>query len=90
MLASYYTEWIEHDCKTVLIDGIAHVLRVRTWYAVYPYEHESISVSAEPKNKRAKWYVERKRELGDDFSTDVLASDCELQVAILEQLKGDK
>lgn len=83
--AQFYTEWLEHDGKTVLINGIAHVLKVRTYAAYYPYHHETIHVDAVPKNKQTKWYREQRAKLGDDFMTDVLSSDVEVQTEILRQ-----
>lgn len=84
----YYGEtWEKHDGKEVTIDGYKYILRVSVYNAVYPYEHKAISVYADPKNKDCKYYQDVKRELGDDWSTDVLDSDPELSGHILNQLE---
>lgn len=81
-----YGDWEQHDGKIVKIDGHNHRLRCTTYMARYPREELMIDVSAEAVNKRAKWYQEQRRQLGDDFSTDVLDSDIELQSDIMRQL----
>jgi hypothetical protein len=83
----HYSDWLEHNGKTVLIDGIKHVIEVSTIRAIYPYRHTSISVYARPVNRKSKFYQDTKAKLGDDWSTDVLSSP-ELQCEILNQLEG--
>lgn len=85
-IAKFFAEWLDHDGKFVLIDGLKYRLSVKTYRARYPVERDVISVHAEPVNKRSKHYREVKRELGDDWSTDVLESSLELQADILSQL----
>lgn len=87
MLLTKETEiWLEHDGKTVYIDGYAHRLEVSTWRRRYPYEAVMIDVSAVPISKKTAYYREMKEKLGDDWVTDVLASDVEVQADILRQL----
>ena len=81
----YYEHWQKHDGKKVLIDGHTYQLKVTTYQASYPYPHTVISVYAEPVNKASKMYLDTKRELKDDWSTDVLDSDISLQADILHQ-----
>ncbi len=85
--AVFYSEWLEHDGKSVKIEGLSYTLRVRTYEAAYPYRHTAINVYAEPANRRSKAYLKAKQELGDDWDTDVLASDLDLQASILSQLR---
>lgn len=86
--AEFYKHWLEHDGKTVTIDGIKHVLRVNCYEVIYPYRHQVISVYAEVKNKNTKYYRDLRREYGDDWSTDVLESDELLTNQILQQLEA--
>jgi len=83
----YGSTWEQHNGKIVTIDGIKHVVKVATWQAVYPYRHDVIDVSATVCNRRSEYYRETKRSLGDDWSVDLLASDCELQAEVLSQLQ---
>lgn len=82
----YYREWLEANGKEVLLDGLAYRLKVTTFMAVYPYRREVISVMAEPVNKNSRHYLEVKRDLGDDWSTDVLDSDASLIVDVARQI----
>lgn len=82
----FYGEWIEHDGKVVVIDGLKCRLRCRVHQQHYPYPDEVISVDAEPISKTSTRYREIRRRLGDDWSTDVLNSGIDLQCDILEQL----
>ena len=84
----HHDQWLEHDGKIVLLDGIKHRLRVFTWNAIYPYPHRSISVQAEPVNRDTAYYREIKADLGDHWSTDVLDSDAAVTAAILAQLES--
>jgi len=86
--AEIYQNWLEHNGKTVKIDNINHILRVDHYKAIYPYPHWVITVHAEVKDKSTKYYQDQKRELGDNWSTDVLESDISLQADILRQLEN--
>lgn len=77
--------WLDANGKTVKIDGIKHVLEVSTHRAIYPYREDVISVYAEPINKNSEYYLKTKRELGDDWSTDVLDSGDELYIEVAQQ-----
>jgi len=79
--------WLQQDGKTVLLDGIAHVIRVSTYRASYPYERDVISVQAEPVNKTTQYYLAIKKVLGDDWSTDVLASGPSFQTQVMQLLQ---
>lgn len=83
--AEIYRGWLVHNGKTVKLDGVSHTLRCTTHFARYPIKVEVISVHAEP-DKNSAHYKEIKRQLGDDWSVDVLDSDIELQAEILQQL----
>ena len=82
-----YKGWEDHDGARVLIDGRAHKLRVNTYVARYPVEQRVMTVHAEPVNKRSKHYREVRAALGDDWSTDVLDSDCTVQAEVWAQLQ---
>jgi len=84
-----YGYWQEANGRHVKIDGHAYKLRVNVDNAVYPYPQKVIRVYADPINKNAAWYQKIKRELGDDWSTDVLESDVELTCSVASQLWRD-
>ena len=77
--------WLNANGKEVLINGIKHILRVSVYRAIYPYEHQVLTVHAEPKNKNTEYYQATKKELGDDWSTDVLGS-FEIECDVMAQL----
>jgi hypothetical protein len=85
-LNQYNEQWLQHAGKTVVIGGLKHRIEVNTYRAIYPYEHTVISVHAVPVSKHSKHYKEVKQQLGDDWSTDILESDVELQTEVLRQL----
>ena len=87
MLTPWQEQWLEHDGKKVRLHGHAHTLKVRSYEAIYPYAHTVLHVSAEPVNKETRYYQDIKRQLGDDWSTDVLRS-LETTAAVLDQLGG--
>lgn len=78
--------WIQYNGKSVYIDGIKHIIKVSTYKAIYPYKHIALHVDAIPADKNTKYYRTLKAKLGDDFSVDLLQSDCELQANILLQI----
>lgn len=82
----FYGDWADHHGKTVLIDGIKHRIETMVYMASYPRAEEMIDVQAVPVNKRTKYYTDIKDHLGDDWSTDLLDCDPELQAAVLQQL----
>ncbi len=84
----YAGTWEKHDGKLVTIDGLRCKLRVRSYEAIYPYKRRVIDVSAEPTvaAKRSEAYRTVRAKLGDDWSTDVLQSDIDVQSEILAQL----
>lgn len=85
----HHKEWLNYDGCKVILNGIAHNIMVSTHKAFYPYECDIITVHADPVDKRTKYYQDIKRELGDDWSTDVLDSDIDIQVNILLQLEDN-
>jgi len=87
--AEIYHYWLKHDGKTVKIDGILHVLKVSTYKAIFPSAHQVITVHAEVKDKSTKYYQDIRAELHDDWSTDILDSDVEIQAHVLQQLEEE-
>lgn len=90
MSASYdvYSDWEQYNGRTVRLDDMDCVIRVRVYDGYYPIKCRMIDVSAEPTGeaKRSAFYKGMKSRLGDDWSTDVLSSDIDVQVNILQQL----
>ena len=82
----FYQNWLDYDGQTVSIDGLKCVLKVRTQNSVYPRKQVTISVDADPVNKKSKKYLAIRSQLGDDWSTDVLSLGPEEQSKILEKL----
>jgi len=78
--------WLEHDGKIVTIDSYTHTLKVSVYEAIYPYTHMVCRVMAEPLDKQSAWYQGLKQQLGDDWSTDVLGSDSDVTVSVMQQL----
>jgi len=78
--------WLEHDGTVVTIDTYAHTLKVSVYEAIYPYPHMVCRVMAEPLDKQSAWYRGLKQQLGDDWSTDVLGSDIDVTVSVMQQL----
>jgi len=84
--AIYGDQWELHHGKVVTLEGVRCRIHVDTYTARYPYVQEVISVSARPLSKISTRYREIRRQLGDDWATDVLDSDIEVQCDILQQL----
>lgn len=87
---THYGDWQQHDGKEVVVDGLRCRLRCEVFRQRYPYPDEVISVHAVPLSTRSKLYRAIRHQLGDDWSTDVLDSDIDLQVDVLEQLERSK
>ncbi len=89
-MASYaiYKDWEKFDGRTVTVDGMECVIRVSSYLARFPREERVIHVHAVPTEAAmlTEAYLSVKRDLRDDWSTDVLDSDPEVQTEILEQL----
>ena len=79
--------WLQHHNKVVLIDGLKYKLDISTHKAIYPYEHTVLSVYANPVSKNSKHYREVRAVLRDDWSTDILESDIEVQCNVLNQME---
>ena len=88
MATEFCNVWLEHDGRIVTFDGLKCVVRVSSYMQKYPYERNVTDVSLEPTvaAKRSKRYGAIKMVLGDDWSTDVLSAEPELQTEILQQL----
>ena len=84
----YAEQWEQHDGALVTVDGLRCKLRVESYEAIYPYRHRVLNVRAVPTRaaKRSEVYRSVRADLGDDWSTDVLESDINVQCEILEQL----
>jgi hypothetical protein len=78
--------WLDQHGKRVKVGGIAYRLNVWTLRSLRPYPHDIIRVDAEPVNKKSEYYREIKHHLGDDWTTDVLASP-EFAVEVEKQLR---
>jgi len=78
--------WLEANGKTVKVEGKKYKIKVSSWKAIYPYERYVISVMAEMVDKDDPEYVEIRRNLGDDWSTDVLESGEDFYAAVYTQL----
>ena len=72
--ATFHQDWLEHDGKICIVDGLKCRVKVVTGKAIYPYPHSTIEVSAVPVSKQSKKYKKIKDQLGDDWSTDLLES----------------
>lgn len=81
-----YGQWLQHDGKTVKIDGLAYRLQCKTVRTVYPYPDEKVDVIAVPVNKNSKHYKDTKNHLNDDWVTDILDSSIEVQSCVWQQL----
>ena len=89
-MASYaiYKDWEEFDGRVITVDGMECTIRVSTYMAIFPRKERVIHVHAVPTEAamQTEAYLSVKRDLRDDWSTDVLDSDPEVQTEILEQL----
>lgn len=85
----YYGEWEQYHGRRVVVDGLPCVLNVSVYIQKYPYIDKVISVYACPtkQSRQTVQYKLTRQHLGDDWSTDVLESDVELQADILSQLR---
>lgn len=75
-LSDFNSQWIKHHGATVKIGKHAHVIKVSVYDAIYPVHQRVISVYADPVNKHSVEYLKTKKILGDDWSTDLLESEC--------------
>jgi hypothetical protein len=93
-MASYaiYKDWEEFDDRAVTVDGMDCIIRVNSYVAHFPRGERVIHVHAVPTEAamQTEAYLSVKRKLRDDWSTNVLDSDPEVETAILEQLLGAK
>jgi hypothetical protein len=86
MLTAHQAQWLEHHGKVVKLDGHVHMLKVTTHEAIYPYAHTVLRVTATPVSTKTRYYRTIKAQLGDDWSTDVLASDPEVTTSVMQQV----
>jgi len=75
-LSDWNSRWIKYDGATVKIGKHSHVIKVSVYDATYPVHQQVISVYADPVNKHSVEYLKTKKILGDDWSTDLLESEC--------------
>jgi hypothetical protein len=80
-------EWLDYDGMSAFIDGRKYRLEVKSCFSRFR-GYAVFSVYAKPVNKDAAFYREIREELGDDWATDVLASDVELEADILRQCRA--
>ena len=87
--SEFATEWLDLGGQHVTFEGQTWIIRVDRWWQKYPYARDVTNVRLEPtaETERSESYLAIKRELGDDWSTDVLSLDPEQQVQILQQVK---
>lgn len=78
--------WLLHNGKKVTIAGNEYRLKVRSYPAIYPYRHTALQVDAEMLDRSHPYYLTIKGILGDDWTTDILGSEIEVQTEVLEQL----
>jgi hypothetical protein len=83
-----YNEWAEYDGAIVWVEGLRCELQSYSYEARYPYARQVLIVRAFPTKSAQKTesYRHTKRELGDDWSFDVLDMDVEAQEGILRQV----
>lgn len=84
-LVEYHSEWLEHNNKVIVLNGMQHKIQVSTYRACYPYETTMIAVFAECLEKDAPEHIEIARQLGDAYVTDVLTLAPEVVVDLLTQ-----
>ena len=78
-------QWLEANGKVVKVEGKKYKIKVSSWLAIYPYRRFVVSVDAEMINKQDTEYLEIKKDLGDDWSTDVLESGDEFYIDVYQQ-----
>lgn len=61
------------DAKHYILDGVSGVFHHRIWTARYPYLHkrEELAHEADDEGLCSEAYRKTKRELGDDWSSDL-------------------
>ena len=71
------------DGQTYNLDGISGTLRYTESVAKYPYKHTVQRLDHVPDStgKRTAAYQERKRQLGDDWISDLTQSDRLVEIA---------
>lgn len=76
-------EWLDFDGMTVRLDGIGYKVKAASFNAIYPYARQTLTVDLEMTDKQSPEYLAVKRQLGDDWSTDLMASDSDLPARVL-------
>ena len=84
----FHEEWLIADGHIVKIDGIEHKIKVSIWNAKYPDPYKAISVMATVVDRDCEYYQTVKRDLKDDWSTDILDSGLELQIEVMNQVRN--
>lgn len=72
------------DGRRYKLDGIAGTFRATSFEAGYPYRHTVYSISHVPSaaGKKTEAYLKIRRELHDDWSTDLTDSDRLFEIAV--------
>lgn len=83
-------QWLKHHGKVVKVDGKKYKISASSHDAIYPYKHKSYTASAEMVDKNDPEYLTTKKDLGDDWSTDLLDSDPEVAAKFLKALGESK
>ncbi len=86
-LYSIYKEWEKQDGKRVKINNLTHTIKVTVMDQRYPYPEKLVDVTAIPLSKLSKYYIETKKQLGDDFVVDVLNGSIEILTDVYNQLE---
>jgi hypothetical protein len=86
MLTPYQEQWLEHNGAVVDIAGEQHRLHVEVRDVSYPYLRTELHVFANVIDPNSPRYQETRRQLGDDWSYDVLNGSLELRTSVMVQL----
>lgn len=78
--------WLDYDGKKFKLDDLTYQIRSHSFEGIHPYKRQVLTVYADPVSKTSKEYLKIKRELRDDWSLDVLDSDIETTVKIMQAL----
>lgn len=78
--------------KKYVLDGIEGKFKARTWTTRYGYSTIRIDHKPTEKGKRSEAYQVIKRQLGDDFDSDVTEDErlCDIATELGFVWKGDK
>ena len=80
--------WLTANGRQVTIRGKEYIIHASCYYASYPYARQVLTVHAEMLDKNDPEYLKVKKDLGDDWSTDILDSSIEIYCDVYNQLFG--